>query len=145
MDEAPQSPKTFTVSQANALLERVKPLVEQLQGLQRSIARTSRQISELTAKITAGNGYPLQALQQQIDELTEHQLQLLEGFQSALQQLGDLGCLLKDLNIGLVDFYGTLRGEPVLLCWKLGEDRIRFWHGVDAGYDSRQPIEEAAQ
>ena len=144
MAEAPESPKTFTVSQANALLHRVQPLLEQLQGLQRSIVRTNQQLSELTAKVTAGNGYPLKALRQQIDDLTRHQLQLLEGFQSALQQFEDLGCLLKDLSMGLVDFYGTLRGEPVFLCWKQGEDRIRFWHAVDGGYAGRQPLEDAS-
>ena len=61
-----------------------------------------------------------------------------------MQQLEDLGCLLKDLTTGLVDFYGTRRGELVFLCWKLGEDRIRFWHGLDEGYTGRQPLEEAS-
>jgi hypothetical protein len=73
--------------------------------------------------------------------LTRHQLQLLEAFESALKQLEDLGVVLKDLTTGLVDFH-SLRGEElILLCWKLGEPRVQFWHTLDAGYAGRQPLE----
>jgi len=141
--EAPQgqSPKTFTVSEANALLPAVIPKIEQLQGLQRSIVQTNQQLDELVAKLAAGNGYPLTAIKDRIRELTQHQLQLIEAFQSALQSLGEMGCQLKDLQEGLVDFYGIQRGELVFLCWKLGEDRIRFWHTLEDGFAGRQPLE----
>ena len=142
MDEAPdQPPKTFTPAEANALLPRVTPLIEQLQGLQRSIVQTNRQIDEVVVKVSGGNGFPIQSLKEQLKDLTKHQLQLIEAFQSTLQQLESLGCMLKDLSIGLVDFYGTRDGEPVLLCWKLGEDRVRFWHTLESGYAGRQPLD----
>ena len=134
-------PKTFTVAEANALLPKVIPLIEQLQGLQRSIQQTAQQLNEAVEKVTAGNGYPIQSLKAEIRELTEHQLQLVEAFQSALAQLEELGATLKDLNIGLVDFQGLRDGEPIFLCWKIGEDRIRFWHTLETGYAGRQPLE----
>lgn len=134
-------PKTFTVAEANALLPKVIPLIEQLQGIQRSIQQTTQRLNDAAAKITAGNGYPIQSLKAEIQELTEHQLQLAEAFHSALAQMEDLGAMLKDLTIGLVDFYGLRDGEPVFLCWKLGEDRIRFWHTLEAGFAGRQPLE----
>jgi hypothetical protein len=134
-------PKTFTVAEANALLPKAIPLIEQLQGIHRSIQQTTEQLNEAVAKVTAGNGYPIQSLKAKIQELTEHQLQLVEAFQSALAQLEDLGVMLKDLTIGLVDFYSLRDGQPILLCWKLGEDRIRFWHTLEAGYAGRQPLE----
>lgn len=141
MAELPERPpKTFTVEEANALLPKVKPLIEQLQGLQLSITKTSQQLDELVAKVSAGNGYPIESLKQEIEQLTAHQLQLIEGFQSAFQQLEDLGCWLKDLNVGLIDFSGLRGGELILLCWKLGEDRIRFWHTLEDGYAGRQPL-----
>jgi len=138
---ADQPLKTFTVDEANALLLRVKPLLEQLQGLQRTITQTSRQVDERVRKVSAGNGYPIQSLQHEIKTLTQRQLTLIEQFQSALKQLEDLGCWLKDINTGLVDFYGLRDGELIFLCWKLGEDRIRFWHTLEAGFAGRQPLE----
>lgn len=134
-------PKVLTVAEANALLPKVIPLIEQLQGIQRSIQQTTQRLNEVAAKVTAGNGYPIQSLKAKIRELTEHQLQLVEAFQSALAQLEDVGAMLKDLAIGLVDFYSLRDEAPIFLCWKLGEDRIRFWHTLEAGFASRQPLE----
>ncbi len=137
----PQQPqKTFTVEEAQEILPKVIPLVEQLQGLQRSIVQTGRQLEEMSNKVSEGNGYPIASLKGQIKQLTTRQLQLIEAFQSALKQFEDLGCVLKDVNAGLVDFYSVREGQIVCLCWKLEEDRIRFWHGVDEGYAGRQPL-----
>ena len=140
---APSIPpsKTFTLAEANALLPTVKPLVEQLQTLHQSILRANQQLSELTQKVSAGNGYPIQALTQEIRRLTDDHLRLVERFESALQQLEALGCMLKDLTIGLLDFYGLRDGQTILLCWKLGEERIRFWHTLEEGYPGRQPLD----
>jgi len=134
-------PKTFTVAEANALLPKVIPLIEQLQGIQRSIAQTTQRLNDAAAKVTAGNGHPIQSLKAEIQELTEHQLQLAEAFHSALAQLEDLGVILKDLTTGLIDFYGLRDGEQVFLCWKIGEDRICFWHTLEAGFAGRQPLD----
>ena len=132
--------KVFTLDEANALLGQVQPLVQQLRHLHESIRRTNHQIDEGVAKLAAGNGYPLQEVRKQIEELTKHQLNLIQAFQSALDQLESLGCLLKDVENGLVDFYTMRDGELVLLCWKLGERRIGFWHSLEEGYASRRPI-----
>lgn len=115
-------------------------MVEQLQALQRSIIQTNKQLDEPVNKLSQGNGYPLHEVRQQIESLTRHQLQLIEAFHSTIRQLEALGCLLKDLNMGLLDFYTVRDGEPAFLCWKLGEEAIRFWHPLDAGYTSRQPL-----
>jgi hypothetical protein len=144
MNGGEDSPRTFTVSEANALLPQIIPLVEQLQGIQRSIAKTNRQLDEAIEKLSQGNGYPLKSLKEQIKELTTHQLQLVEAFQSVIAQVEEFGCQMKDLSVGLVDFYGLHNGEVVCLCWKLGEDRIRFWHTLEAGYAGRQPLESSS-
>ena len=138
-----QPPKTFSVAEANALLPKIRPLVKQLQGLQRSIIDTTQQMDGVVAKLAEGNGYPIEALKQQVQELTKHQLQLIEAFQSALRQLEELGCMLKELSSGLVDFYAVRDGDLVFLCWKLEEDRIRFWHTLTDGYAGRQSLEAA--
>ena len=61
---------------------------------------------------------------------------------NAVEQIEDTGCQVKDLDIGLLDFPTLYRGEEVLLCWKLGEKAIEFWHGVDEGFRGRKPIDQ---
>ena len=143
MDDAPeQPPKTFTADEAQALLPRVIPLIQQLQGLQRSIIETNKQLDETVAKVAGGNGYPIQSLKERIQHLTTHQLQLIEAFHSALKELEALGCMLKDPSAGLADFYSLRGSELVFLCWKLGETRIEFWHTLEGGYAGRQPLDD---
>jgi len=142
MDETPSHPpKSFTASEANALLSKARPLIEQLQGLQHSILKTNHQLDEMVNKLAGGNGYPIQAIKDKVKELTKRQLTLIEAFQAALKQLEDLGCLVKDVSLGLLDFYSSRNGEPILLCWKLGEEQVRFWHTLESGYASRQPVD----
>ncbi len=142
MEEPSSHPaKTFTVTEANALLPKVQPLVQQLHGLRRSIARTDEQLNQLVAQLAEGNGHPIQALREQIEQFTAHQLQLAEAFKSALTQLEDIGGVLKDLDMGLVDFYSLREGELIFLCWKSGEDQIRFWHTLEEGYAGRKLLE----
>ena len=60
---------------------------------------------------------------------------------AAIEQVQEIGCLIKDLEIGLVDFPTVFRGTEVYLCWKLGETSIEFWHGVDEGFRGRKAID----
>jgi len=140
-DDAPDPPqKIVTLDEASALLPHVIPLVKQLRSLQQSIVETNKQLEGVIEKLSAGNGYPIQALKEELESLTKHQLQLIEAFQSALMQLQDFGALLKDVEQGLVDFYWMRGEELAFLCWRLGEKRIGFWHGLDEGFTGRQPL-----
>lgn len=56
-------------------------------------------------------------------------------------KIEQMGVLIKDLDIGLIDFLAHYQGREVCLCWKLGEERIRFWHGMDEGFAGRKPID----
>ena len=58
----------------------------------------------------------------------------------AIEAVEQYGCLVKDLDTGLVDFPTLLQGQMVFLCWKLGEPAIRYWHGVEEGFRDRKPI-----
>ena len=61
-------------------------------------------------------------------------------FYSNMEELEDMGCIVKDLDMGLIDFYHKFEGHDIFLCWKYGEKSIRFWHETDAGYMGRKPI-----
>jgi hypothetical protein len=58
-----------------------------------------------------------------------------------VEQINGLGCLVKDVELGLVDFYSMRENEPVFLCWQFGEPAVTHWHGLDEGFGSRQPVE----
>lgn len=60
----------------------------------------------------------------------------------AAEEIEGLGCLLKDLDVGLVDFPCRLGAREVYLCWKLGEPNIQFWHHVEEGFAGRKPLDE---
>ncbi len=62
--------------------------------------------------------------------------------QTALEEIHEYGCVVKDLDIGLIDFPTQFHGEEVYLCWKLGESGIQFWHGVQEGFRGRKPIDQ---
>ncbi|HEV2198430.1 MAG TPA: DUF2203 domain-containing protein [Bryobacteraceae bacterium] len=61
---------------------------------------------------------------------------------AAIERVSELGAQIKDLDIGLIDFPTRYHGREVSLCWKLGEERIAFWHGVDEGFRGRKPIDD---
>jgi len=67
--------------------------------------------------------------------------QSAERLKAAIEKIQETGCLIKDLDVGLVDFPTLFRGEEVYLCWKLGECDISFWHGTQEGFAGRKPID----
>jgi hypothetical protein len=127
----------FTPEEANAALARVRPLVERLverRGAHR--AALSRQ-EELEVKIRGnGGGMPpaeLAAANADVDALARELTRLVD-------EIGEQGAQVKDLDEGLIDFPALRQGETVLLCWKLGEDEIGYWHPVEAGFTGRRPL-----
>ena len=132
--------RLFTVSEADQLLDQIVPLVKKLQTLQQAITRAHQQLDDAQAKLSHGNGYPIQEIRRQVGTLTERQVELAEEFTDALSELESTGCVLKDVNLGLIDFHHLRDAEVVFLCWKLGEEQIRFWHGLADGYAGRRPL-----
>jgi hypothetical protein len=64
-----------------------------------------------------------------------------EALTDEIERIRALGGEVKDLDLGLVDFPSTRNGEEILLCWKLGEKTLGYWHSIDGGFASRRPID----
>ena len=131
-------PKLFTLEEAERAIPLVEQRLHQAIDSRREAATIDQQLREIATKIHLSGGAeinPAAVLERRRkkDEAMEHLRQAVE----ALQQIG---CLIKDLDIGLVDFPAALNDREVYLCWKLGEPRIDYWHHVDDGFASRQPI-----
>ena len=132
-------PRHFTLDQANAALAEVRPLAERMVAHRREVATLLSRRAELTSTI-AGNGGDLDP-----GELARVEAEIAEeakGVAQCVNRIHGLGAQVKDADEGLVDFPALREGEEVLLCWKLGEDEIGFWHGLEDGFAGRRPVEE---
>ncbi len=120
----------FTVEQANATLKIIQPLVAQILEIRRSILERQPQVW-MVLQNALGNGGNRQA-----SLMAEE----FEQLQSLVQEIRATGAILKDVNLGLVDFPALRDGRQVYLCWQYGEESVQFWHEMDAGYAGRQKI-----
>lgn len=66
----------------------------------------------------------------------------VQAVKDAITEITAIGVLVKDIDMGLLDFPCVVEGEMILLCWKLGESAITFWHGLEEGYAGRKPIDD---
>jgi len=128
---------TFTPDEANAMLAEVRPLVEHMVAAKRALDEAQERRDEVGRSISGnGGGIPPNELAELHDAL-ERRAAVLAGI---VEEIHELGLLVKDLDTGLVDFPSLRDGEEVLLCWQLGEYEVAFWHGLEDGFAGRQPL-----
>ena len=130
--------RTFTPEEANAALADLRPVAERMVAHRRRLTAAQRRQSQLVVTI-AGNGGDLGP--SDLQEAAEAIQREADGIAECVQVLDDAGVQVKSLEEGLLDFPSERDGEPILLCWKVGEDEIRFWHGVDEGFAGRKPLD----
>jgi hypothetical protein len=123
---ARRNARRFTLEQANKTLPLVKRVVA-------DIVRSHSDITALQGNLETAKAAEQPAIQKQLT-------QSLERLQDYVDELSEIGCELKDFRIGLIDFIGRHDGRDVCLCWKLGEEKIGFWHEMKTGFAGRQPI-----
>jgi hypothetical protein len=130
--------RLFTPREANSALAEVRPAAERLVALRARMRELAGTQGESILAI-GGNGVgytasDLNAARQELEELAEQ-------VAAAVVELDSLGAVVKDLDLGLLDFPGLRGGEEVELCWQVGEDAVAHWHPLDAGYRGRKPID----
>lgn len=125
--------KYFTLEQAESILPEVQALILKLQALEQKIML----LESIEIEIEADNeDFELPSM----NLLNKQFHRLSYQFYLTLEKLEKQGCLLKDLELGLVDFYCCLARRDVFLCWQLGEAKISYWHDIDDGYSGRRKI-----
>ena len=129
----PDTRRTYTIEEANALIPQVRAVLLQLAVEQR---RLDASHAEMHRQLDA-NGGPEGAVAAGRQEAETADIR--EGMRTLLMHLSEMGVELRDLEMGLVDFPGERDGEPVWLCWRLADPRVAFWHRTDEGYATRQP------
>ncbi|EKP95455.1 DUF2203 domain-containing protein [Thermaerobacter subterraneus] len=133
--------KFFTPEEATALLPVIRQRLLRLRRLYQKARQSYREMEQIEAVGYKPDGtlimsYDYKLARQALRAAVEEANQLLAEIHS-------LGCLVKDVDLGLVDFPARLNGEPVLLCWRLGEPRVAYYHGEHEGFRGRKPIPPA--
>lgn len=124
-------PKHLSVEDANRTLPMVRRIVSDILATHRELVELVKEYGHLDPD--------LESLKAKRGELEEEMRELTDQVNRYIDELEKTGGLFKGFE-GLVDFPAVLDGRPILLCWKLGEDRIEWWHEPDAGYAERQRL-----
>jgi hypothetical protein len=119
--------RRFTLEQANSSLPLVRRIVGDVVKTHSEAAKLQQQLERTTVS----------AEQTSLQKDLERAMHRLEDF---VDELSEIGCDLKDYQMGLIDFTGRHHGHDVCLCWKLGEERVAYWHELDTGFAGRKPV-----
>ena len=128
----------FTVEEANQLLAEVKPRLERLMALKRDFDRVQSAVE--VATVAASGATPLNPDAKELRRLLERRHGLAEQLSAGVAAIHRRGCLVKDLDHGLLDFYALSGDRLIFLCWRMGETEITHWHTLGGGFQSRQPL-----
>jgi len=129
--------RVFTLEEANAALTELRPIVERMVQHRRNLTAAQVRQAELVTRI-AGNGGDM--VPSDLHDLAETIQREADAISDCAEQIDQAGAQVKSLEEGLLDFPAKRGEEDVLLCWKLGEDEIRFWHGTDEGFSARKRL-----
>jgi hypothetical protein len=132
--------KTFTLAEAQALLPVLESLLKRAVEGKRVAAAIEDRLERLNKKIFLSGGLlvDVSRVRRQRTSMEQH----LQQAKDSLDEIDSIGVQVKDIETGLLDFPCEMNGETVLLCWKMGESRIDYWHTLDSGFRGRQPIDE---
>lgn len=135
------SDKYFNRREAEELLPMIEQCLEQARAFKQKVDACDVDLSRAAARIMVLGGSipPFTSLA----ETKTQRDRSVAKLQEEVNRIQSTGCVLKDLEEGLVDFPSLMKGEEVFLCWKLGEERILYWHGLEEGFAGRKPLDDA--
>jgi len=132
--------RTFTLDEAQALLPVLESLLKTAIDGKNAADRIEQEFKAVSNRVFLNGGTLLDVVQ--LAARKRERERLVQKIKDALAEIEASGVLVKDLEIGLLDFPCEVEGRTILLCWKLGEKTIAHWHGTDEGYRYRKPIDE---
>ena len=139
-EEGPEpEPRLFTLTEAERARRELEPFLVEAMECRKKLSGLDRDLTTVSARIMMMGGVIVPY--EKLAALRVEHRQLAETLKTALKRVLETGCLIKDLDIGLVDFPSVIDNEDVYLCWKLGEDRIRYYHRQDEGFAGRKPLD----
>lgn len=131
--------KTFTLDEAQMMLPTVEALLKQAMEAKEAAETVEEDLQDLGRRIYLAGGTMVNVTD--VQEKRAAMSGLVEQAKEAVEEMDSIGVQVKDLDTGLLDFPAYRDGELVLLCWKMGESKIEFWHTLEDGYKGRQPVD----
>jgi hypothetical protein len=132
-------PRYFTLDQAHRMLPHVEDTIRRAIELKAEYQSHDEQIRDVTRKVMISGGMMID--REKFVTLKNSRDEAGSAIRAAIEAVQETGCLVKDLDIGLLDFPTLYNGQEVYLCWRLGEKRIEYWHGIEEGFRGRKPID----
>jgi hypothetical protein len=131
--------KYFSLTEAERLRVQLEPVLIEAMESRRKMADVEVQLRATAERIQRSGGLMV-SYEEAVKTRREHS-RLEDAVKDALERIHETGCVVKDLEVGLLDFPARINDEEVYLCWRLGEGRIRFYHRQDEGFAGRKPID----
>jgi hypothetical protein len=129
----------FSLEEAERLLPQIENWLRTAIASKQKIAEIEMEFADLVRLVTTTGGRVVDVshwLRRKQEEESHG-----ESLRDAARQIEEAGVLIKDLDIGLIDFPCEMDGREVYLCWKLGEASIGFWHNTNEGFSGRKPLD----
>jgi hypothetical protein len=139
MEHEENEPKLFSLTEAERARRELEPVLIEAMENRRKVAGLDEQLSAVANRILMMGGITIDY--ESVARVRSEHIRLISQVKDALERIQATGCVVKDLDTGLLDFPAILKNEEVYLCWRLGEDRIRFYHRQDEGFSGRKPID----
>jgi hypothetical protein len=131
------APRYFTLEEANAAVDELRPVVEEMVMHHRRLLEAQARRAVLAERAGSNGGDLTPTDFGEVEEELELEASALAR---CVERIQAAGALVKDLDQGLLDFPALRDGEEVLLCWRLGEDEIAYYHGTNEGFAGRRPL-----
>jgi len=132
--------RTFTLQDAQILLPTLESLLRTAINGKKLIEDVDAEMQELAHRIFLNGGTLVNVVE--VARRRAERERAVQRAKDAVAEIHATGVQVKDIDIGLLDFPCEVEGQKILLCWKLGEKAIAYWHGVEEGFAGRKPIDE---
>ena len=132
--------RTFTLDEAQSLLPVLESLLRAAIAAKKIIEEFEAEQQALAHRVFLNGGTFLNVVP--LARRKAERVKAEQKAKDALAEISAIGVIVKDLDIGLLDFPCEVDGRTILLCWKLGEKAIAHWHGVEEGFAGRKPVDE---
>lgn len=130
----------FTLEEVNDLVPKLAPVVkrqlERRSQIEQLLMKLGRELGDVPERIVLDPADP-----HDVREMKKDLVRRIEEYRAGWREVEETGAVLKDARSGLLDFYGTVDGKLVWLCWKYGEDAVNHYHALTEGFSGRKPIE----
>jgi len=134
--------RVFTLEEVNGLVPQLKVVVKrqldrrsEIEGL---LMKLGRELGDVPERIVLDPADP-----SDVRTLKRDLVKRIEEYRKGWREVEGMGAVLKDARRGLLDFYGTVDGKLVWLCWKYGETEVSYFHALEEGFSARRPIAQS--